>query len=106
MARSSSSSLVSCTGPNDALFDRYHINSRTWKPKSQQEAEHRQLKAWAKEQQVPEKQSTEARLLRLCDLKVTQEQKSPSSWTSCEKGMAINRDLICSLHKKKKRHLS
>lgn len=69
MARSSSSSLVSCTGPNDALFGRHHINSRTWKPKRQQEAEHRQLRVWAQEQQGPQKQSTEARLLRLCDLK-------------------------------------
>lgn len=57
MARSSSSLLASFTGPNDALFGRHHINSRAWKPKSQQEAEHRQLKAWAQEQQMPQKQS-------------------------------------------------
>lgn len=65
MIRSSSSALVSLTGPSDALFGRHHINPRTWKPKSQQEAEHRQLKAWVQEQQVPRKQSTEARLLHL-----------------------------------------
>lgn len=60
------------------LFGRHNIDLRAWMLKSQQEVEHGELKAWAQEEQVSQKRSTEQ------DLKVIQEPNSPCSRTSCE----------------------